>query len=362
MKLVIKGSNRKGSLLVPLVIFGAIITLIGLLMLVFIKGASFEKSLGDRQLELFRIYQVGEKYLHFVDESVKLSIRPALLEISRNGLKKEPNCGKDSSQQYTLWSNDSTDSDCNIVPEICYPSADNEKSYFTDSFKSEYLPLLQEFNSKKSGFTDFTANIPGEFSKLDVEAADDNLELVGTAKDPISIERVEAKAPYNPVLRYKVKPSFRIGIDANFLKEGAELAGKAPLLLRKSDPQIRSILASFNTANPSLKWNLASYLTPPTSCPHTIGTCDYCDEYQDVCVACEDNPCCKVVRVCVRSHQGKLVETVSYKDVYAVFSVANGKSFYVSDPPSSQPQLKNVAYNFGLNWLEETGRSTTCVP
>lgn len=362
MKLIIKCSNRKGSLLVPFVIFGAIITLIGLLMLVFTKGQSFEKSLGDRQLELFTIYQIGEKYLHFVDESVKLSIRPALLEVSRNGLKKSPDCGKDTGQQYVLWADDSTNSDCNIVPKGCYPSEGDEKSYFVDTFKAEYLPLLQEFNDKKSVLTDFSAKIPKEFTNLKVEKVGDKLELVGIAKDAVSIEKTTDNAPYNLVLRYKVKPSFRAEIGANFLKDGAEIAGKAPQLLRKKEADVRSILGSFNSQNPSLQWALASYSTPGSACSHVIGTCTYKCKCVPVKFACGvDNKDTCTGESC-ETCTGRDVETVSYKNVTAAFSVANGKSFYVSDPPSSPPQLKGISYDFGLNWLEETGSVTKCVP
>ncbi len=349
----IKNSDKKGSFLVPFVIFGAIITLLGLLMLISIKANSFEKTLGDRQLELFDIYQIGEKYLHFVDESVKISMRPALLKISKNGLKKNPDCLKDNSQKYTLWARQDMDSECKPVTKECYPIEDEEKNYFVDSFKPEYMQLLQEFNDKRSSLTDFPAKIPTGSINPKVESIGDKLELVGTATDPILLQGVIAKAPYNLVLRYKVKPSFRIGIDVNFIKDGAYMASKAPQLLMKGDAEIRTNLDNFNAENPALKWKLADYSTPSTSCPHIVGTCNYCDEYLfDF----------GFNMGCIKEHEGKWVETISYKDVYAAVSVANGKGFYVSDPPSSPPQLKSISYDFGLNWLEETGRRTDCVP
>lgn len=368
---MLKMTAKKGSFFVPLVIFMAIVTLFGLVAVLYFKSENLQETLGDRQIKLLTVYQTGEKYLNFVDESVKLSIKPALLEISRNGLKKSPDCWKDSSQKYVLWANDITDAECNIVPKTCYPAEDKEKekSYFVENFKQIYDTYIDDYNNfRKTGILD---EIPKEYNTLNVEENPTGLELVGIAKNPIVISKYNwettGTGALKPLFEYKVKPSFRQGVGTDFIKDGALMSKQAGQLLelgQKNEKNIQDKLAGYNAlaSNQELQWKLDSYSIPQATCSHNIGTCTYacnCVTVKSPCPGDSTKTCpTESCETCV----GADVETVTYNDYNAAFSVASGKGFYVSDPPSAQPQLKSLDYKFGLSWLEETGRSTSCVP
>ncbi len=353
--------NKKGlDYYSPLVAIVGVFVLIAVLGMVMLKQyrLAAEFDLGREQLRLFHTYSTADKMLSFVDDSARLSLERAAYKYGKSGFHSSaPVCG--SSNGFNLWTREQSLKQNDCVPQLmpCYPDEAAMNPTFRSFFSAALESFVKSFNDT-GGFEVDKKKVELPFDyEFELQPVSGRTEVVGISGEPVTITSAAA----NP-LKYEIKPNFRESITPDVIADGNAVVSKAPQLLRKKKDEIISTLGSFNSQNPALQWKLASYSTPPTSCPHTIGTCTYCDEYQDVCVACEDDPCCSITPICTKSHEGEEVEVVSYNDVYVVFSVANGKSFYVSDPPSSQPQLKGISYDFGLNWLEETGRSTTCAP
>lgn len=355
-------ANKKGlNYYSPLIAIMGILILGAILSNLFVRqyNLASEFDLGREQFRVLIAQSYAEKALLFVDDAAKLALEKAAYSYGKNGFyQSAPSCG--SSNGFNLWTKEQslTLNGCAPQQTPCYPTEGVMKSTFQSFFSIVFESFVRSFN-EKSGLKaeDSSISIPFSYEPFTLSPVAGRTEVIGNPKEPISLTATKTNK-----LVYEIKPSFRESLTPDIIADGNEIAGKAPQLLRKNENEIRLSLASFNSQNPGLKWNLASYTKPSTTCPHTVGTCTYCDEYGNACVACEDNPCCSTVPVCVRSHEGSLVEIVSYNDIYAAVSVANGKSFYVSDPQSSQPQLKGISYDFGLNWLEETGRSTRCDP
>lgn len=364
--------GKNGSFFVPLVVFGAIVTLISILGILFLKADRLEgadnEAIGEKQIKLFTAYQVGEKYLHFVDESAKIAIKPTLLEISRNGLKEKPDCLKDKSQKYTLWARQDMDSECKPVTKECYPKEQEEKDYFADVFKNNYGGYIDSYNEKRSQLQ--TLQIPKEYGVLKVESDAEQAQIVGFAKEPIVVPLYSYSGKNSRLIyEYKVKPSFRIGIDVNFLKDGTYMTSKAPQLFRRSEVEIGTNLDSFNAENPTLQWNLDSYTTIQSACTYNTGiTCKYvcgqtCSTSQ-VCTPGEGEnaqPSCSDVTTCVPVYcDGTYKRTVSYNEFSSLVSASESAKVLVNNPATSKPEFKNPEYDFGLSWIETTGSSDDC--
>lgn len=331
------------------------VAILGLILTnLFVKqyNLASEFDLGREQFRIMLTESSAEKALLFVDNAVRLALEQAAYKYGKNGFYQPSQnefyqssslCG--NSNGFNYWTKEQSLKQNGCVPQMtpCYPEEDTMKSTFRSVFITALVNYVSGFN-EKSGL-DVEGDkvfIPFNYD-FTISPVAGRTEIIGKSKELISITAAKTNK-----LVYEIKPSFRESITPDVIADGNDIATKAKQLLRKKNDELSSTLNSFNSQNPALQWKLASYSTLPTTCPHAVGTCPYCD------VSGRDG--------CISSHEGKLVETISYNNVYAAFSVANGKSFYVSDPPASQPQLKAVTYDFGLNWLEETGRSTICVP
>lgn len=366
MKLVVNGSNRKGSLLVPLVIFGAIITLIGLLMLVFIKGQSFEKSLGDRQLELFGVYQAGEKYLSFVDGAADKAIATALLKVADTGLKKTvTDCGAlvvSQRGQSVLWAKDKLASQnrCAKVTVQCYPQADDIEPYFAEAFRPEFYSYIDSYNKYRDKKF-FREEIPKDYESVKFSAggpagasgASGKLKLVGIAAKPIIISggivSPDGKS-VTPLLEYRVKPSFSEEVPQNILADLPVLVSNAGALIHLSRESTEEMLSQFNGNSNGLQWSLEEYYRQPLSCVDPEGSaCRYiCGEN------CGEDGCAPVY--C----SGTVIRAWNYDDVTSALSVGTGKSYLVSDPASGSAGQKELAYRFGVSWIENERCTQTC--
>ena len=144
--------------------------------------------------------------------------------------------------------------------------------------------------------------------------------------------------------------------------DGAYLSSKTPALLNLKRDAVTAKLAEYNT-NPDLKWQLDKYESVPNSpCRHVIDTCTYqcnCETFSYPCGPDGSDECSGTsCETCI----GNLVETVAYNYVYSLFSADTGKSFFQYDTNSKAVEEKKLAYKFGINWIDEQGRTTRCEP
>jgi hypothetical protein len=94
------------------------------------KINKFESIIGQKQLQLIKTYQKGEKALYFIDEAAQLAFNAALYESFNEGFG---GCGKLG--EYSLYNTEEKD---------CYPNMkDNLKKNFDKYFK-EYFDLFPE--------------------------------------------------------------------------------------------------------------------------------------------------------------------------------------------------------------------------
>lgn len=315
-------------------------------------------SIGSEQFNIMKAYSNAEKNLLFVDSAAKLALEQAIYPYGKNGLyAAATSCGQRDG--YNYWTKDTAhpkDACQKKTAQPCFPDEKIMKETLLGFFEPLFRDIADKFNQKSS------LDIPLNYKPFEFSQAAKGTEVKGTANEPLTIQTANIK--------YSIKPSFRETVGINAISEGKAIVENAQKLVRLNKKQAETRLNEFNAANPSLKWSLAGYLTPGAACSHVLGPCHYACNCQDISVGCGDDKggSCSgtVCETCI----GSMVETVSYNDVYATFSVSNGKSFYVSDPPSSQsqsqsqsqPKLKAMNYNFGLNWLEETSRTTVCKP
>ncbi len=383
--------QKKGSLLIPLTIFFAIAMLAGLIALTLVKFGTFEKSLGDRQLELFTVYQTGEKYLHYVDESAKLAIKPALLKTGQAGLKKVPGCGSfGASQQVNLWSRENMDADCKPQPQPCPPSSEEAKQLFVDYFKPEYEAYINAFNNRQFSIGSLSSKIPIEYSSISVSP--NGLQVFGVASGSVVIESVDFKNTNKLKYKYSVKPSFTQPLDENFVEDGSYMAAKAAQLqpLGPNAGQLSAQMSRFNSESQKYKWSLEGnkIVEVPDSCRKVTGTCTYpcrCVTVTFPCPAasgsgggdsgggsggggeggggsgaaapaevamCSATTC----QTCI----GTAVEITTFNNRYAPISVDTGKVLYVYKDSSKKVEPASMTYKFGLGWIDSIVRTPDC--
>lgn len=369
-KKVWKISGKRASLLVPISIFVAIATLIGLIALVFIKADKFEESLGDRQLELFRIYQIGEKYLRLVDGAAVIAVKPALLKVADTGLKKSSLCGSyvDKGKAYTIWISQSLDADSACEPKsiVCYPDAQETKEYFAASFRPEFEPIIKEFNantkivSVSQILSGFSANIPEEYEFYVGSGVKPT--IVGIAKNPIVLEYFSVKKPSQLTIRYKVTPSFTEPIEINFLQDRANLVDVAEQLFGKPKKDAEDLISSVDNAN-GLDWDFAydtgsKPSSPP--CTHSVGPCSCCKTVATCEERDADGNCVKEGTSEEPVRDGTSRRTVPYDIFNVTMSVkvndpessTGHKQFFVYDEAAKKVVPKELEYMFALNWVE----------
>ncbi len=382
-----KISGKKASLLVPISIFVAIITLIGLIALVFIKADQFEKALGDRQLELFTVYQTGEKYLHLVDNAAGIAVKAALLKVAETGLKKSSPCGNyvDNGKAYAIWAVQGLDAACQpeSVPVPCYPDPDTQeaKVYLADTFKPEFEQIIKDFNAKKGIAGGFSENIPEEYEKFYIGNGVKPT-IIGIAKNPIVLERVSVKKPYPIAIRYKIKPSFNEPVEVNFLEDSTNLISEAQKLVGKPKDEVTALVKAADGQN-SLDWdeNFAYSTSEQAPCSYQSGSCSCCETVE----TCEEyefgemgNPvldengeqvCKKKGSSEVPVDDGTEYARVPYDIISTPMSVkvndpdsgTGHKQLFVYDADAKKVVPKELEYRFALNWAEtHPDKAKTC--
>ncbi|MBI2145021.1 hypothetical protein HYU18_01725 [Candidatus Woesearchaeota archaeon] len=347
--------DKKGSILVPLTIAFAIFTLIALLVLVFAKGAQFDKHLGDRQLELFNIYQSGEKPLYFVDEAAAKSADKALLEVAANGLKASTDCGMYDT--FRLWAMGSMDGSCSPVQKSCYPDdGDSHRKYFAYVSRQNLYGYIDDYNSNPDNYA-----IPKDYADFELVESSGKLQLVGTANAPVVVSLVDVKTG-NPAVEYGMKPSFRQDVDIDFVADAQNLVATSEQLIKKAEGDARSIIEAADNLN-GLDWDEGfSYKKEQYSCTHDVGSCSCC-VIEETCESGEVDPetgefvCTKKGSSIVPVGDGTLYESVPYYlvDIPMSVKVLDGgshRSFYVYDGAAKKVVPKEVEYRFGLDWVE----------
>ncbi len=358
-------ANKKGlNYYSPIIAIMGIFILGAILSNLFVKQnkLSADFDLGREQFRILLAGTSAEKAMLFVDNAATLSLEHAAYKYGRNGFYEDVSpCG--SINSYSLWEKEVSLTQDECIPKSigpCYPSSNEMQSTLLSFFGSNFNDGVSAFNSN-SGLKVEGNNvvIPSSYG-FTISPAAGRTEITGKSSQPVSI--VAAKTNQ---LVYEIKPDFRESIAPDVISEGSEVANKAPQLVRQSSNGVNTMLNSFKSANPALQWKLDSYSSPQTSCSHNVGTCTYDCNCVTVENPCPDDNTKKCTSESCETCVGTNVETVTYTDYNAAFSVtdvASGKGFYVSDPPSAQPQLKSLDYRFGLSWLEEKSRGTACTP
>lgn len=358
---MLMAANKKGlNYYSPIIAIMGIFILGAILSNLFVKqyNLASDFDLGREQFRILLTESSAEKVLLFVDNAARLALEQAAYKYGKNGFYQSgTSCG--NKDGFNLWTKEESNTQNDCVPQLtpCYPTNSNMMATLHDFFANALDSFISGFNGKSGLKVEGNKVMLPSSYDFTISPVSGRTEIKGMSQQPVSLAATRTNQ-----LVYDIKPNFRQSITPDVISDGNDVASKSPQLLRKKEQEISSVLSSFNSQNPDLKWELASYLTPPSSCSRVIDKCTYKCNCVIVEYPCpEDNK-----KICTREDCetciGSLVETVSYDDVYASFSVANGKGFYISDPSSTPPQLKSVAYNFGLNWLEETGRSTKCEP
>jgi hypothetical protein len=356
----INDGNKKGSLFVPFLIFGATIALISILLVMFVKDTNLEREgeIGEKQINIFKEYQAGEKYLYYVDESVKKSIETATMRAAEDGLRENSIvCDYNGN---AIWSCQNMGRSCSPETVSRTPTDEEVEEYFVDLFRGIYNQYITEIEDKIVVRGERTPNIPTEYDKdkLTVESTSDGIELIGKAKDPIVISKYTVRDDL--VSKYKVNPSFREDIEVNFVDDKIEIAGKIPGFIGDDKDVIESKLDE--------SWNLENYdtISHSPSCSYdTSEECTYDCNPQRVCeLECDDGEglfCCKYGDdFTYDSCEGSIIEVIEYSDVYATFSIGTGVNFNQYNPTTSEVEEKEVRYNLGISWIEQTGCSQSC--
>lgn len=380
-----KISGKKASLLVPISIFVAIITLIGLIALVFIKADQFAEALGDRQLGLFTVYQAGEKYLHLVDSAAGIAVKPALLKVAETGLKKSSPCGSyvDDGKAYAIWAARGLDAACQpeSVPMPCYPDAQEAKDYLADTFKPGFEQIIKEFNAKKEVAGGFSASIPEEYEKFYVGSGVKPT-IIGIAKNPIVFERITGKKLDATLLQYKIKPSFNEPVEVNFLEDSTNLISEAQKLVGKPKDDVTALVKAADGQN-GLDWDEdfaysmseqvpCSYQSGSCSCCETVETCkeyDFDEEGNPVLDENGEQVCKKKGFSEVPVGDGTEYTKVPYDSITVPMSVkvsdevsiTGHKQLFVYDADARKVVPKELEYRFALNWAEAyPDKATNC--
>ncbi|MBI3036200.1 hypothetical protein HYY73_00365 [Candidatus Woesearchaeota archaeon] len=355
--------GKGGSFFVPLVVFGAIITLISLLGILYVKSEAIkggDKTIGEKQAKLFTVYQLGEKHLFFVDESVKKASEDALLEASRTGLEKEGSgCGKLGDD--LLWAKQAMDSNCNpeAIPCYHYPSDDGAKLHFSDTFKGYYGSYIDSYNGHvdKALFNE----IRKDYDSLKIESNGNGISLIGKAKERITISSYgwEQKPPLRPLFEYKITPSFNEPIEGNFVQDSANLVNVAKELFGKSKDEVTKLVKAADGQS-GLDWDFAYDSKPSSPCTHSVGSCSCCETVTTCEEKDEGGNCIKEGTSEVLVGDGVLKESVPYDSIAVPMSVkvndpASGTGhtqFFVYDKATKKVAMKELEYRFALSWVE----------
>lgn len=127
--------NKKGSILVPFIVFITVLALISALVTLSTKygvrdAEGLVRVIGEKQAEVFKIYQRGENALFYVSQSAKLTSEKTLEDLAA----KDSGCGVYFG--YGLWSNRTT---------RCFPVKQDVENKFKSSLSSNINAFLFQY-------------------------------------------------------------------------------------------------------------------------------------------------------------------------------------------------------------------------
>ncbi len=126
---------------------------------------SKHKAIGERQEELLRLYQRGEKFLLYNDQAARLSGQQALYDFAKQGGMKTPKCG--TYKGYAIWD----------FTKDCFAKEEDLPYYFS-----------AQMDLHSSRYLDKTIKIPTDNYIYVIKPENGKLTLIGLAKEPITIE------------------------------------------------------------------------------------------------------------------------------------------------------------------------------
>ncbi|MBI2141360.1 hypothetical protein HYU16_02955 [Candidatus Woesearchaeota archaeon] len=354
-----------------------IVSLVGVLMLSFITFSLFTKqyslssglSTGTEQFRVLKTYAAAEKALLFADDAARLALEQAAYKYGKSGFYYSgAPCG--SNGGYNYWAKDEILQKNDCVPQPanpsgCYPDEPMMKWTLSTFFYYDFYKFVSKFNSISE------VKIPFNYEPFGV--ATGSTQIIGISKDPITISI--------PNVKYEVKPGFRESINRDLIGDGSSVVAVAKQLAGKSEKEAKKIVSSADSSDAgSLDWNEKfAYSKAKNSCLYAIGSCTCCETIE----TCEEyefdeegNPvldddgkiiCKKKGTSEVPVGDGTEYRTIPYDSFDIPMSVrvndpASGtshKQYLVYDEAAKKEVLKELEYNFAVNWIEDHPEDST---
>ncbi len=356
--------SKKGSWFVPLIVFGALMILISLIAILFVKKANLEatfgSAIGEKEVELMRAYQSGEVYLQLVDGSANKAMGEASVEIASKGLTKGGGCGDINGYQLWAMKDAGLETDCAIQTPPCEPS--DIGTFFKDTFQGKFYSILDSYNQNRK--EPFAAEIPKDYSfSLDSS----NSRIVGRSGKPIVIsesssEETGARLVYN----YSVMPSFNQPLGVSFTSDASSILSTARRIIGKDEKEARAIVSA--TDGDGFDWDEEfPYESKEESCPKKSGTCSCCETV----LTCEEHDetgdCIKEGKTSVPTDDGILYTIIPQDRITAKMSVkirddassTGNKLYFIYDSASKRVVPTEVEYRFGLEWVSQQPEEST---
>ncbi len=364
-------ANKKGlNYYSPLIAIMGIAILGLILSNLFVKQykLSSDFDIGREQFRILLTESSAEKVLLFVDNAARLALEQAVYNAANKGFRvtASPCSGKGG---FEYWAQDKISADDNCVPKKsgpeCYPGEGAMKTDIELLFKNTFTGFLAGFNSQKAII------IPPDYEKFSVSHADGMTEVLGTAKEPVTIKQAN--------LEYEIKPNFRESVPGDVISEGNAVVEVAKQLVRKSKDDAKAVVSAADGVG-GLDWDEKfDYQTTSTSCSFQTGsfcgcckTEESCEEYKldaggNPVLDKDGNPvCAKKGTTEVPVGEGTEYTVVPYDLFNIPMSVkANDpasktahRQLLVYDETAKKPALKELSYDFALSWIEAHPENT----
>ncbi|MBI2143629.1 hypothetical protein HYU17_00565 [Candidatus Woesearchaeota archaeon] len=361
--------NKKG-----LDYYVATITIMAIFLLGFVVFSLFTKdyhlrsglALGSEQFRILKTYANAEKALLFVDDSARLALEQAAVSYGKNGFfSSNPPCGGINGHSYWAKDNILPENSCvplPVNPSGCYPYEETMKASLIGLFTPPFSSFISGFNEKSD------VKVPFSYEPFEVKQG--STEIIGRAKEPVTISM--------PNIKYGVKPSFTEKLGRDVVADGNSIAAVAQSLVGNTEKDIRSVVSSIDGMS-GLDWD--ENFPPPKksyTCDYPTGTCSCC-RLEEVCSEYKPEPnekgefvCKKKKFVDVLIGTGVEYTGVPYDEFDVLMSVkvndpvspTGHKRFFVYDEATKKVVLKELDYNFALNWIEahpeDAKRSCVC--
>lgn len=365
--------NKKG-----LDYYTVTIAIVGLFLLGFIVFSLFTKqyalssglAFGTEQFKILKVYAAAEKALLFVDDSAKLALEQAAYKYGKSGFYYSgAPCGSNGGFNY--WAKDAITAVDDCVPKTtpCYPDEPMMKWTLSTFFYYDFYNFISSFNRASE------IKIPFNYEPFSVRPVVGRTEVVGKSKDPVTIAI--------PNVKYEVKPSFRESIARDIIGDGNSVVAVARQLASKSEKDAKDIVSAADSGDAGkLDWDekfpynkkgdSCSYPSGSCSCCETVETCEEYefDEMGDPALDADGKMVCKKKGFSeVPVGDGTEHTRVLYDSIGIPMSVkvndpassTGHKQFFVYDETAKKVVLKELEYNFALNWIEaHPDKAKTC--